>query len=309
MGQNKKPHDLVIIGGGPAGLTAGLYAARARMDVVLLEKATHGGQMLTTFHIENYPGFPDGTGGFELSDLMKKQVENFGLEIRSASVDRIRKEGELFTLETGDKTMTARTVIVATGASPNKLGAPGEEKLTGRGVSYCATCDGALYRDKAVAVVGGGDSAVEEALFLTRFASRVHIIHRRDALRAIPITEERALTNEKITMEWNSVVTEIKGEDEVTELSLEDVMSGDKRTLKVSGVFIYVGITPQTDFLGDLADKDDGNYIRTDVNMASSVPGLYAVGDVRSQSIRQVASAVGDGATAAYYIYKYLEEN
>ena len=308
MGQNKKPHDLVIIGGGPAGLTAGLYAARARMDVVLLEKATHGGQMLTTFHIENYPGFPDGTAGFELSDLMRKQVDNFGLEIRSASVDGIRKEGELFTLETGDETMTARTVIVATGASPNKLGAPGEEKLTGMGVSYCATCDGALYRDKAVAVVGGGDSAVEEALFLTRFASRVHIIHRRDALRAIPITEERALTNEKITMEWNSVVTEIKGEDEVTALSLEDVMSGDKRTLKVSGVFIYVGITPQTDFLGDLADKDDGNYIRTDVNMASSVPGLYAVGDVRSQSIRQVASAVGDGATAAYYIYKYIEE-
>lgn len=303
-----KPHDLVIIGGGPAGLTAGLYAARARMDVVLLEKATHGGQMLTTFHIENYPGFPDGIGGFELSDFMRKQVDNFGLDIRSADVDGIEKEGDLFKLQTGGETMTSRTIIVATGASPNKLGAPGEERLTGRGVSYCATCDGALYRDKAVAVVGGGDSAVEEALFLTRFASRVHIIHRRDALRAIPLTEERALTNEKITMEWNSIVTEIQGEDEVTGLLLKDVKSGEERTLKVRGAFIYVGITPQTEFLGDLVDKDEENYIRTDLNMVSSVRGLYAAGDVRSQSIRQVASAVGDGATAAYYVYKYLEE-
>ncbi len=298
----------MIIGAGPAGLTAGLYAARALMDTVLLEKTTPGGQMVMTYHLENYPGFPEGIGGFELSDLMKKQVDNFGLDIRSASVNGVRKEGDLFILDTSEGEITSRSVIVATGASPNKLGVPGEGKLTGRGVSYCATCDGALYRDQVVAVVGGGDSAVEEALFLTRFASNVHIVHRRDALRAIPLTRERALSNEKITMEWNSVVTGIRGDDDVTELLLEDVKSGDERSLKASGVFIYVGITPQTDFLGDLMEKDDGSYIKTDLNMASSVPGLYAAGDVRSQSIRQVATAVGDGATAAYCAYKYLEE-
>jgi thioredoxin reductase (NADPH) len=307
--QDNKAHDLVIIGGGPAGLTAGLYASRAKMDVVLLEKATHGGQMLTTFHIENYPGFPDGIGGFELSDFMRKQAENFGLDILTRSVNGVEKKGDLFVLDTDDGPVTTRSVIVATGASPNKLGVPNEEKLTGRGVSYCATCDGALYRDRKVAVVGGGDSAVEEALFLTRFASDVHIIHRRDALRAIPLTRDRALENDRITMEWNTVVKKIGGDDEVTELLLEDVKTGETRTLKVNGVFIYVGITPQTDFLNDLVDKDDGGYIKTDLNMASSVPGMYAVGDVRSQSIRQVATAVGDGATAAYNIYKYLEDS
>lgn len=298
----------MIIGAGPAGLTAGLYAARALMDTVLLEKMTPGGQMVMTYHLENYPGFPEGIGGFELSDLMKKQVDNFGLDIRSASVNGVRKEGDLFILDTSEGEITSRSVIVATGASPNKLGVPGEGKLTGRGVSYCATCDGALYRDQVVAVVGGGDSAVEEALFLTRFASSVHIVHRRDTLRAIPLTRKRALSNEKITMEWNSVVTGIRGDKEVTELILEDVKSGEKRPLKVSGVFIYVGITPQTGFLGGLANLDDDNFIKTDLNMASSVPGLYAAGDVRSRSIRQVATAVGDGATAAYCAYNYLEE-
>jgi thioredoxin reductase (NADPH) len=241
-----KTFDTIIIGGGPGGLTAGLYAARARMDTLLLEKAAHGGQMLTTFHIENYPGFPDGIGGFELSDLMRKQAENFGLQIRTSEVRGVARKDDLFVLDTDGGQILTRTVIVATGASPNKLDVPGEEKLTGRGVSYCATCDGALYRERTVAVVGGGDSAVEEALFLTRFASRVHIIHRRDALRAIPISAERALAHDRITMEWNTVVREVGGEEEVTELVLEDVKSNETRTLKVDGVFIYVGITPQT---------------------------------------------------------------
>ena len=306
--ESKGTYDLIIIGGGPAGLAAGLYASRAKMDVVLLEKAAHGGQMLTTFNIENYPGFPDGIGGLDLSDLMRKQAENFGLKIQSTFVNSLRQTGDVFTLDTDAGTMNTRSVIVATGASPDKLGVPGEDRLTGRGVSYCATCDGALYRERVAAVVGGGDSAVEEALFLVRFASKVHIIHRRDALRAVPVVRDRALENEKITMEWNSVVKEIKGEDEVKELLLEDVKTGQTRILSADGVFIYVGVTPQAEFLGDMVEKDEGGHIRIDPDMASSVPGLFAAGDVRSRSIRQVSSAIGDGATAAVNAYKYLEE-
>jgi len=300
--------DMVIIGGGPAGLTAGIYASRALMNVVLLERGAYGGQMLTTAHLENYPGFPDGIGGFELADLMHKQAEVFGLPIEYRSVDKIRKEGDLFVLDSGSDEIQAKTVIIATGATPNKLGVPGEERLTGRGVSYCATCDGALYRDRTVALIGGGDSAVEEALFLTRFASRVHIVHRRDKLRAVPLTSKRALENPKITMEWNTLLTEVRGEDEVKELLLEDAKTGDTRSLEVEGVFIYVGITPLTGFASELAQLDSGGYIVTDNTMQSSVPGLYATGDVRAGSIRQVSSAVGDGATAAFYAYKYLEE-
>ena len=300
--------DMVIIGGGPAGLTAGIYASRALMNVVLLERGAYGGQMLTTAHLENYPGFPDGIGGFELADLMHKQAEVFGLPIEYRSVDKIRKEGDLFVLDSGSDEIQAKTVIIATGATPNKLGVPGEERLTGRGVSYCATCDGALYRDRTVALIGGGDSAVEEALFLTRFASRVHIVHRRDKLRAVPLTSKRALENPKITMEWNTLLTEVRGEDEVKELLLEDAKTGDTRSLEVEGVFIYVGITPLTSFASKLAQLDSGGYIVTDNTMQSSVPGLYATGDVRAGSIRQVSSAVGDGATAAFYAYKYLEE-
>jgi len=300
--------DMVIIGGGPAGLTAGIYASRARMNVVLFEKGAYGGQMLTTAHLENYPGFPDGIGGFELADLMHRQAEVFGLPLQYLSVDKIRKEEDLFVLESGSDEIRTKTVVIATGATPNKMGVPGEERLTGRGVSYCATCDGALYRDRTVAVIGGGDSAVEEALFLTRFADSVHIVHRRDQLRAVPLTTERALSNDRIKMEWNTVLTEILGDEEVRELTLEDVKTGKTRQLEADGVFIYVGITPLTSFVADLVELDESGYIVTDKAMASSVPGLYAAGDVRSDSIRQVSSAVGDGATAAFHAYKYLEE-
>jgi thioredoxin reductase (NADPH) len=303
-----KIYDMVIIGGGPAGLTAGIYASRALMNVVLFEKGAYGGQMLTTAHLENYPGFPDGIGGFELADLMHKQAETFKLPIEYRSIERINKDGNLFLLESDKGRIAAKTVIIATGAVPNKLGVPGEEKLTGRGVSYCATCDGALYRDRVVAVVGGGDSAVEEALFLTRFASSVHIIHRRDQLRAVPLTVQRALSNERIKMEWNTVMTEVVGDDEVKELVLEDVKTGKTRALAADGVFIYVGITPLTSFAADLVKLDEAGYILTDKTMVSSQPGIYAAGDVRSESIRQVSSAVGDGATAAFNAYKYLEE-
>jgi len=300
--------DMVIIGGGPAGMTAGIYASRALLDVVLFERGAYGGQMLTTAHLENYPGFPDGIGGFELADLMHRQAEAFKLPIEYRLVDRIRKEADQFVLDSGSDEIRARTVVFATGATPNKMGVPGEERLTGRGVSYCATCDGALYRDRTVAVIGGGDSAVEEALFLTRFASSVHIVHRRDELRAVPLTAQRALSNDRIRMEWNTILKEVKGDDDVREIVLEDVKSGETRSLEVDGVFIYVGITPLTESVARLVELDESGYVLTGKNMESSVPGLFAAGDVRSGSIRQVSSAVGDGATASFYAYKYLEE-
>lgn len=301
-------YDMVIIGGGPAGLTAGIYASRSLMNVVLFERGAYGGQMLTTSHLENYPGFPDGIGGFELADLMHRQAEAFELPVEYRLVDKIRKDGTLFILDSGSDEIRAKTVVVATGAVPNKLDVPGEERLTGRGVSYCATCDGALYRDRTVAVIGGGDSAVEEALFLTRFANRVHIVHRRDQLRAVPLTAQRALENDRIQMEWNAVLTEVHGDDEVKELTLKDVNTDETRQLEVDGVFIYVGITPLTSFVADIVKLDESGYILTDKTMTSSLPGLYAAGDVRSESIRQVSSAVGDGATAAFNAYKFLEE-
>ena len=304
----KEVYDLVIIGGGPGGLAAGLYASRAKMDTLLLEKAAYGGQMLTTFNIENYPGFPEGIGGFELADLMKKQTDLYGLQIQTNEVKAVAKDGDIFNLDTSEGTLRSRTVIVSTGADPDKLGVPGEEKLAGRGVSYCATCDGALYRERIVAVVGGGDSAIEEALFLTRFADRVHVIHRRDELRAIPLSQERAFANEKIVFEFSTVVKEILGKDEVTELLLEDVNTGKTRKLAAAGVFIYVGITPQSSFLENMVEMNEGGYIKSDLTMSSSVPGLFAIGDVRAESVRQVATAVGDGVTAAIYAYKYLEE-
>jgi len=305
MSENLK--DMVIIGGGPAGLTAGIYASRARMDVVLLEKGAYGGQIISTSHIENYPGFADGVGGFELADIMHKQAENFALPIEYRSADKISKEDDRLVVETADGPLFTRTAVIATGSMPNKLGVPGEERLTGRGVSYCATCDGALYRDREVAVVGGGDSAIEEAIFLTRFAKHVHVIHWMDHLQAMPIIQERALSNDRITINWNTQLSEVKGSDEVRELILQDVLSKETRSLEVEGVFIYVGITPQVGFVKDLVEFDGGGYIVTDKKMATSVPGLFAAGDVRSESIRQVSTAVGDGATAAYYAYQYLQ--
>jgi len=303
-------HDLVIIGAGPAGLTAGIYAARARMDALLLEKAAHGGQMLTTFHIENYPGFPEGISGFDLGDLMRKQAEGFDLAIRPSEVARVAREGKGFTTHCADGTSVAsRSIILSTGATPTKLEIPGEGLFTGRGVSYCATCDGALYRGKEVAVIGGGDSAAEEALFLTRFASRVHVIHRRDRLRALALTAERVIAHPKIRMHWNTVCTSVEGEAEVSSATLKDVKTGAESRLAVEGVFIYVGIKPRVGCLEGLAELDDLGYIVTDKRMATRVPGLYAAGDVRSEGIRQISSAVGNRATAAFYAYRYLQEH
>jgi len=299
--------DLVIIGGGPAGLTAGIYASRARLDAVLLEKGTYGGQVLSTSHIENYPGFPDAVGGFELADLMHQQAQKFGLKIEYRGIENITPEDGLLVLNTEEGPVRTKTAIIATGSVPNKLKVPGEEKLTGRGVSYCATCDGALYRDQTVAVVGGGDAAVEEAIFLTRFAKRVEMIHWMDHLQATPILQEEARANEKINIRWNTALTEIKGDEALKELALRDVETGETSSLPVDGLFIYIGITPQVEFVKDLVEMDKAGSIVTDATMATSVPGLFAAGDVRSRSIRQVVSAVGDGATAAWYAYNYIQ--
>ena len=299
--------DLVIIGGGPAGLTAGIYASRARLDAVLLEKGTYGGQVLSTSHIENYPGFPDAVGGFELADLMHQQAQKFGLKIEYRGIENITPEDGLLVLNTEEGPVRTKTAIIATGSVPNKLKVPGEEKLTGRGVSYCATCDGALYRDQTVAVVGGGDAAVEEAIFLTRFAKRVEMIHWMDHLQATPILQEEARANEKINIRWNTALTEIKGDEALKELAIKDVETGETSSLPVDGLFIYIGITPQVEFVKDLVEMDKAGSIVTDATMATSVPGLFAAGDVRSRSIRQVVSAVGDGATAAWYAYNYIQ--
>jgi thioredoxin reductase (NADPH) len=306
MSENIK--DMVIIGGGPAGLTAGIYASRAKMDVVLLEKGAYGGQVISTAHVENYPGFPDGIGGFELADLLHKQAQNFGLPIEYRSADQINRQDDLLVIQTGDGPLITKTAIIATGSTPNKLGVPGEERLTGQGVSYCATCDGALYKDQIVAVVGGGDSAIEESLFLTRFAKHVHVIHWMDHLQAMPLIQERAMANDKITINWETSLAEIRGDDNVQELVMKDINTEENRSLQVDGVFIYVGITPQVEFIKGLVEIDAAGYIVTDKKMSTSVPGLYAVGDVRSESIRQVTGAVGDGATAAINAYHYLQE-
>ncbi len=301
--------DLVIIGGGPAGLTAYLYAARARLNCVLVEKLSPGGQVLVTDLVENYPGFPEPLSGFELMDRFLAQVKKLGLQTINGEVVRLETEGDLKKIVFSDgRVLESRAVIIATGARPNRLGVPGEKELTGKGVSYCATCDGPFFRDQEVAVVGGGNTAVQEAIFLTRFAKRVYLIHRRDQLRAQKILQERALANEKITIFWNRVVEEILGQDQVEGVRLRNVKTGEEETLKVQGVFIFVGISPQSEFVKGLLPLDEKGFIITDCEMRTEVPGVFAAGDVRSKACRQIVTAAGDGATAAYMAEHYLTQ-
>ncbi|WP_406677291.1 thioredoxin-disulfide reductase [Moorella sp. ACPs] len=300
------PHDLLIIGGGPAGLTAALYGARGGLDTVVLEMGAPGGQAGLTDRIENYPGFPEGINGMELAMKFAEQAKRFGARIEMATVQGVELNGEIKKAFTGSGEFKSRAVIIASGAHPRPLGVPGEEEFRGRGVSYCATCDGAFFRDKKVAVVGGGDSAVEEALFLTRFASQVTIIHRRDALRATKVLQERARDNPKISFCWNTVVTRIKGGEKVDSLELKDVKSGVAREEAFDGVFIFIGMEPNTDFLKGALTLDPQGYIVTRDNLATSIPGVFAAGDVRSKDFRQVSTAVGDGAVAAMAAERYL---
>ncbi|MDP3047071.1 MAG: thioredoxin-disulfide reductase [Chloroflexota bacterium] len=301
-------YDLIILGGGPAGLTAGIYAARARLNTLLVEKAVPGGQAAVTSHIENYPGFPDGVEGPELGQRMKDQAIHFGLQVLATSISQVSVEGEAKLVHTDQGIFRARALIVATGALSVPLGVKGELELRGRGVSYCATCDGAFFRDATVAVVGGGDSAIEEAIYLTRFAKEVIIIHRRNALRATRILQDRALSNPRIRVEWDSVVEEVVGENVVQSLVVRNVKTGARSDLGVDGVFVYVGRRPNTEILGDALKLDERGYIITNEEMATSAPGIFAAGDVRAKTLRQVITACADGALAAVSADKFLQE-
>ncbi len=303
--------DVIIIGGGPAGLTAGLYASRAGLKTLLIERGLVGGQVATTEFIENYPGFEEGITGAELSGKMENQAKRFGLEIIQSRVLKISTQAKKqhISLEGSQDIYEAKSVILATGAHPRTLGVEGEGAYRGKGVSYCATCDGAFFRGDKIAVIGGGDSAVQEGIFLTRFAGKVYIIHRRDRLRAERILQERALSNSKIEFIWNTVVEKVEGNDAVKSIRLRDVKKHTESVLDVQGVFIYIGYRPNTEFLKGFVNLDGDGYIITDNKMAASVAGVFAAGDVRSGSIKQIATAVGDGAVAAIEAEKYIEEN
>lgn len=304
-----RTYDIVVIGAGPAGLAAGLYAARARRHTLLLERGVVGGQIALTEKVENYPGFPEGIGGYELSDAMREQAERYGMEMEFSEVTGLERGDGLWRVKTEGSEVLARAVIVTSGADHNRLNVPGEERLTGHGVSYCATCDAVFFRDVEVAVVGGGDSALDEGLFITRFASKVYIIHRRDQLRASRILQERAFANPKIEFVWNTVVTEVVGEDEVTGLNLCNVKTGEEWFMPVAGVFVFIGQRPNTSYLQGLVRMDEGGHIYVNEWMETELPGLYAAGDVRVHSARQVVSAAGDGATAAIAADRYISEH
>ncbi len=303
-----KVYDVIVVGGGPAGLTAGLYLARARMDAVLIEAQLTGGAPALTEKIENYPGFPEPISGFELVDRMRRQAEGFGLNIIPFNpLEGLRDEGDVKVLLTAEGEMKARAAVLAVGMRPATLGVPGEEEFHGKGVSYCATCDGAFFKDAPVAVVGGGNAAVEEALFLTRFASKVTIVHRRDRLRAGGVLEERALSHPKLDFKWKKTVKEIRGEQKVTGLLLTDVEDGSEEELAVDGVFLYVGNLPNTDGLKGTIDLDEKGFILADDSLETSVKGVFAAGDVRSGAVWQVAAAVGDGVRAALRAQFHVE--
>jgi len=301
-------YQLIIVGGGPAGLTAGLYAARARLKALLIEKGATGGQVLTTDWVDNYPGFPDGISGFELMDKMTAHVDRFELEKRFAEVTGMDLQGTAKTIFLGNgETIQARTIILATGARPRKLDVPGENEFSGRGVSYCATCDGPFYRQQEIAVVGGGNTAIQEAIHLTKFAAKVTVIHRRDELRATRILQEKAFANDKITFIWNTQVQAIEGDESgVTTLRLAH-KDGTTSALPVTGIFILIGVMPNNEMLPrEQLELDNAGFIRTDTEMATSIPGVYAAGDIRSKRFRQIINAAGEGANAELSAEQYL---
>ncbi len=299
--------DLIIIGAGPAGLTAGLYAARARLKTLMLEKLSPGGQVLMTDWVENYPGFPDGISGFDLIDKMRRQAEKFDLVIENQEVSRLELSPEKKVVVTDKGTLETRALILTSGATPRKLGIEGEELLIGKGVSYCATCDGPFYRDQEVALIGGGDTAVEEAIFLTRFAAKVHLIHRRDELRATKLLRERVMALDQVNIVWDTVPTRIVGDTEVKGVDLKNVKTGKTSHLPVQGVFVFVGYIPNTELVKGQLELDKLGFVVTNNDMQTSVPGVFAAGDIRSKILRQIATAVGEGATAVFAVERYLE--
>lgn len=306
---NKATHefDTVILGGGPAGLAAAIYAARGACTTAIIDKSMLGGQPTNYLELENYPGFGI-VDGFDLMEKFEQHVDKFGAQkFPMQEIESVDLASKIKTITTKEATFKAKTVIIATGAQAKKMGIPGEKEFTGRGVSYCAVCDGAFYKDKVVAVVGGGNAAVEEAMYLTKFATKVYIIHRRDALRADKIVQERAFKNDKIEFIWDTIPKEVLGENTVNTLVMENVKTNKTINLKIDGVFPYIGFSPNIEeFQGQLA-QDEGGFIITDETMQTSVPGVFAVGDVRKTPLRQVITAASDGSIGAVYAVKYLE--
>ena len=309
-------YDVIIIGGGPAGLTAGLYTARSKMKTLLLEKMVFGGQAAIATTIENYPGFPKGIEGIDLMNRTREQAEKYGLEIKSGEVVKVSLSSEdersgspleKKIVKTSEE-YKAIALIMATGTKPRKLVVPGEERLIGRGVSYCATCDGPLFKNRKVVVVGGGDTAVEEALFLSRFAEKTTLIHRRDELRATKIIQERAISNPKMEFVWKSIVTEVLGEAEVKGVKVRNLETGKDLILETKGVFVCIGTVPNTEFLKGVVEMDGEGFIITDENMETSIKGIYACGDVRKKLLRQGVTACGEGATAGFAAGQYIEK-
>lgn len=304
-----KIYDLVIIGAGPAGLTAAIYAQRAGLDGLVLEKLAPGGQILLTERIENYPGFPEGVSGRQLISLMQKQAENLGMKYEQEEVKRIRlsQDKKIITTESG-KEYQSITVIIATGGDPKKLGVEGEREFTGRGVSYCATCDAPFFKDEEILAVGGSNTAAEEALYLTKFARKIYLVHRRGMLRAEKILQERLFNHAKVEIIWKSQVKKIYGEGKVEGVLLEELEKGRLRNLSCSGVFIFIGLKPNTNFVENLVELDKNGFVRTNRDMETSIEGIFACGDVRESSLKQAIVACGEGALAAHMVGRYVSK-
>lgn len=300
--------DMIIVGGGPAGISAAIYAGRSRLKTIVLEKGLMGGNINNTERIENYPGFPGGIDAFELTEKFKSHAEEVGVEIKTAEATGLRMEDKTKIIISDNGEYKGKTIVIATGCSPVKLNCEGEKEFWGRGVSACATCDGPFYKDLRVAVVGGGNAAVEESLYLTKFARKVFIIHRREQLRAVKVLQERAMNEPKIKFEWNSVVERIIGKDGVEGVELKNLKNGEKKILPVEGVFVFIGLTPHSDWLGELIARDNDGYIVVDRDMRTNVPGVYAAGDVTNKHYRQIVISAGEGARAALAAEKYIAE-
>ena len=306
---NAPDYEVIIVGGGPAGLTAGLYTCRSRLQSLLIEEMFVGGQVATTEMVENYPGFKDGIKGPELIQNMEEQAKRFGLDVLTGGIDGVSVgDDDIKRVKLNDRELSCRALIIASGTKPNELGIEGESELKGRGVSYCATCDGPFFQGMEIAIIGGGNSAVEEGIFLTKYAEKVYIVHRRDRLRADKILQERAFKNEKIEFIWDGVLDKIEGAQTVDAIKVRNVKTDTVSRLQVGGVFMYVGVKPNTDFLKGVVTLDEKGFVITDDDMRTSVPGIFAAGDVRVKLLRQIATAVGDGATAAFAAEKYIED-